>query len=460
MDSDLSLLWEKVLEDIKKEVSFGTYLALFRQTHLLEVTPTTATIAASSLMIIDLLQKRHLSAISTSLKKNCGVELALQFVAKTIPTTKIGDKGMTPLFVPEEKDLPEAVDGGNRKSLSVNGHLPRVRQDYTFENFAVSGSNQLAFVSANSVAANLGSMYNPFFIYGPVGVGKTHLMHAIANDVYQRTPDKKIIYITSEEFTNEVVEAIRSNDTARMKKRFRSAYLLLIDDIQFIEGKERVQEEIFHTFNILIDMGSQICLSSDRPPHEIKRLEKRLSSRFAGGLTVDIGAPDFELKTAILLIKSKKFGHELPIEVAKFVADQAEDTRTLEGYLLRIITQATANGGKIDLDLAKACLGVARVERREQLHVEDVIKHVCSFYNIKPTLLKGPKRDASLVKARQITMFLLKTELGLTFVEIGNILGGRDHTTIMHGVNKIERLKLDRTPVSEDIVGISKMLRR
>jgi chromosomal replication initiator protein len=457
MDSDLSLLWNKILDDIKKEVSLGTFLALFRQTHLLELRTDTAVIAAPSLMVTDLLQKRHLSLVQEIVEKHCNMPLTIHFVVKALPLSEKVKSESSPLFVPEEKDLPQNLDV--KREIVVNGHLPRVRADYTFENFAVSGSNQLAFVSANSVAANLGKMYNPFFIYGPVGVGKTHLMHAIANDVYQRSPEKKIIYITSEEFTNEVVEAIRSNDTARMKKRFRSAYLLLIDDIQFIEGKERVQEEIFHTFNILIDNGSQICLSSDRPPHEIKRLEKRLSSRFAGGLTVDIGAPDFELKTAILLIKSKKFGHELPIDVAKFVATQAEDTRTLEGLLLRIITQATTKGQEINLALAEECLGVAQEERKERLHVEDVIKGVCSFYNIKPTLLKGPKRDASLVRARQITMYLLKNELGLTYVEIGNILGGRDHTTVMHGVDKIEHLSTRGTPVSEDIVGISKMLR-
>src|SRR5882724_5178549 len=284
-------------------------------------------------------------------------------------------------------------------------------------------------------------------------------MHAIANTVYQRTPERKIIYITSEEFTNEVVDAIRNNETAKMKKRFRSAYILLIDDIQFIEGKERVQEELFHTFNILIDNGSQICLTSDRPPQEIKKLEKRLSSRFAGGLTVDIGKPDLELKTAILLKKAEKFGHELPTDVALFLADNAEDTRSLEGLLLRVITQATTSLTGITLELAQLALGNVVQEKRQQLHADDIINYVCSYYNVKHTQLKGPKRDASLVRARQVCMYLLHSELKLTLAEVGNLLGGRDHTTIMHGVEKIEKLVENKEKISEDILGITRSLR-
>ena len=191
----------------------------------------------------------------------------------------------------------------------------------------------------------IGEAYNPLFIYGPTGVGKTHLMHAIANKVYEETPSKKIIYMTSEDFTNEVVEAIRTNDTAKMKKKFRNVDLLIIDDVQFIVGKQRIQEELFHTFNTLVDKGSQIVLSSDRPPTEIKNIEKRLSSRFAGGLSVDIEPPDFELRTAILLIKAKKFEFDLPIEVAKKIAEKILDTRNLEGNLLRIMTEYQTRGG-------------------------------------------------------------------------------------------------------------------
>lgn len=441
----MQAIWEAVLSDLKQTVTKANFITLFQNTHLDSLDNNIATVSAPSTMIIDLLEKRFSAPIKESLEKHSGIEVSLLFIPKSPSTTHQERSG--PLFTTNEQPIKPTI-----------GHLPRVRAEYTFQSFAVSGSNQLAFVSASTIAANLGKIYNPFFIYGPVGVGKTHLMHAIANDVYFKAPEQKIIYLTSEEFTNEVVDAIRTNDTARMKKKFRSAHLLMIDDIQFIEGKEKVQEELFHTFNILIDNGAQICLSSDRPPHEIKRLEARLSSRFAGGLTVDIGKPDLELKTAILGIKAEKYNASVPNDVALFLAEQVEDTRSLEGLLLRVITLATAKDEIITLQLAQQAVGQVEKESKEHLHADDVVKSVCDFYKIKSTQLKGPKRDASLVKARQVCMFLLKFELGLTYAEIGNLLGGRDHTTVMHGVEKVEGLVENKERIKEDIQGITKLL--
>lgn len=454
METDLTKLWETILTDLKANVSKANFNTLFRQTALLSLEDDIATIATPSNMVQDLLQKRFLKTIQEKLAILTKKDVSVLFIIKSVPkkqqaSTDAMDE--SPLFAqPSKEDQPVKA---------VAGHLPRVRPDYTFENFAVSSTNQLAFVSAQRVAEKIGYSYNPLFIYGPVGVGKTHLMHAIANTAYQKHPERKIIYITSEEFTNEVIEAIRHNDTSRMKKKFRSAYVLVIDDIQFIEGKEKVQEELFHTFNILIDNGSQICLTSDRPPQEIKKLEKRLSSRFAGGLTVDIGKPDLELKTAIIKKKAEKLGLEIPTDVAIFLAEHAEDTRSLEGFLTRIITQAHANHMPITRELAEQTMGAVTQEKRMKLHPDDVINYVCDYYHVKTTQLKGPKRDASLVRARQVCMYLLKIELSLTHEEIGNLLGGRDHTTIMHGVEKIKLLVENKEPVFEDIMGISQSLR-
>ncbi len=451
METNLILLWTTILTELKLTVSKGNFGTFLNPTFLLSLEDDIATIGAPSSMIVDLLQKRFSGQIKELLQKQTGHEIDIVFIVKSNPLQPKEPEKTTPLFDPPANGEP------NQKPIQpFIGHLTRVRSDFTFSNFAVSSTNQLAFVSAQRVAEKIGQSYNPLFLYGPVGVGKTHLMHAIANSAYQQQPEKKIIYITSEEFTNEVVEAIRNNDTARMKKRFRSAFVLLIDDIQFIEGKEKVQEELFHTFNILIDNGSQICLTSDRPPQEIKKLEKRLSSRFAGGLTVDIGKPDLELKTAIVRKKAEKFGQELPIDVALFMAENAEDTRSLEGLLLRIISQITANDSSITLELAEKALGSMVEEKRGHLHTDDVIKAVCDFYHIKTTQLKGPKRDAGLVKARHVCMYLLYVEMGITHVEIGNLLGGRDHTTIMHGVDKIRFLVENKEKVSEDILGIKR----
>ncbi len=442
-------IWNNVLKEIKNEISTGSFASWFKQTSLISIDTTLATIGAPSVMIISILQKRYEEIIKTHLKNITGMNPELLFVVKTatVASSEESENKSGPLFVETPVNRPFTI-----------GHLPRVRPEFTFQNFAVSSSNQLAFVSSQTVASHPGMSYNPYFIYGPVGVGKTHLMHAIANFVYQKEPDKKIIYITSEEFTNEVVEAIKTNETGKMKRKFRQAFLLLIDDIQFIAGKERVQEELFHTFNILIDQGSQIVLSSDRPPHEIKKLEKRLSSRFSGGLTVDIESPDFELKTAILLIKAQKFGVDLPMDVAKLLAENVMDTRTLEGLLLQVITKSKTQNIPISIDLAEKVLGKSQEESRGHMHAEDVLRVVCDFYRIKPTLLRGPKRDASLVKARQVTMYLLYEKLKLTYVEVGNFLGGRDHTTIMHGVDKVKKMVDNKSMITEEILGISRVL--
>lgn len=441
MPEDAIKLWEKVLGEIQTEVSNANFLTLFKNTSLLSFEEGVATIAAPSTMVIDLLNKRFYQIIKGVLDKKTDADSKLIFVPRA-PLPKSTQNLEGPLFSFSEKT----------KEI---GHLPRVRPDFTFQNFAVSGSNQLAYVSASTVAKKIGEAYNPLFIYGPVGVGKTHLMQAVANDVYKKSPERKIIYITSEEFTNEVVEAIRTNDTARMKRRFRNLDLLMIDDIQFIAGKERVQEELFHTFNILVDNSSQIILTSDRPPHEIKKLEKRLASRFSGGLTVDVEAPDFELRCAILLTKAKKFNFDLTIDTAKIIAEKTEDTRELEGLLLRVITEASSRQVEINPALAQKALSGNGVPRRAS-HPDEIIRTICEFYAVKPTQLKGAKRDAGLVRARQACMYVLKRDVGLTYSEIGNLLGGRDHTTIMYGVDKIENM-LSNKLVSAESLGIDEI---
>ena len=445
MNIDSNLLWKKVLGEIEIQVSRGKFISLFKPTSLLSFEANVATIACPSTMVKDLLQTRFFQLIKKTLDSHTGINTEIIFIPKIIAHEK-KQYSTSPLFgEATERTLPPR-------------RLERVNPDYTFQTLAVSSSNQLAYVSATTVAQKIGRSYNPLFIYGPVGVGKTHLMQAIANEVYKKNVHLKIIYITSEEFTNEVVEAIRENDTARMKKRFRSVNLLIIDDVQFFAGKEKIQEELFHTFNSLVDVGAQIVLSSDRSPSEIKKLEKRLSSRFSGGLTVDIGPLDFELKTAILLIKAKKHGVDLPIDAAKKIAQNAQDARELEGNLLRIITEAQRKNTQITPSLIDQVLGDIQKQYAAILHPDDIVRGVCAFYKIKLPQIRSPNRNAYLVKARQICMYLLKKKLNLPYVEIGNLLGGRDHTTVMHGVEKINKLFLNKENFGE-IAGITSYLK-
>ncbi len=416
-------LWKQVLAEIELEVSKPVFLGFFKPAKLASINNSVATINSHTPMAGKYIEERYYSLIKRIIDKKTGQNVSLVFLSSGMPQKKVIDTP-GPLFV---------------KDLASHSKIrpPRIRSDYTFESLAVSASNQLAYTAALTVASDPGSKYNPLFLYGTVGVGKTHLMNAIANKAFDESENFKILYMTTEEFTNEVVEAIMEKATGELRKKFRNVNLLLLDDIQFLAGKEKVQEELFHTFNTLVDRGSQIVFSSDRPPSEIKKIEARLASRFEGGLSVDIEPPDFELRCAILVIKSRKYGMEMSLESAKAVAEKIEDARALEGFLLKLAS-ANHQGETIDIELVLPLL-----EKNKQTHVmlrpDTIISAICTFYNIKTTQLKGERRDSYLVGPRHICMFLLKEEAGLTFVEIGNLLGGRDHSTVMHGVEKIKK---------------------
>ena len=436
-------IWQAVLDEIQIEVSKPTYLTFFQNTYLISLENDIATIGAPTYITAQYIEKRYYALIKKSLDKKVNKDVSLIFSTST--RERKLEKDIGPLFTPMptiEKRTPRPE---------------RVRADYTFATFAVSESNQLAYTAGLTVAGTPGGIYNPLFIYGTVGVGKTHLMCAIANKVLEIKSEAKILYLTTEEFTNEVVESIKENATNKLRKKFRNVDVLLLDDIQFLTGKEKVQEELFHTFNTLIDKGGQIIFTSDRPPSEIRKIESRLASRLEGGLTVDVGPPDFELRAAITLIKSEKHRIPLSTEVAKIIAEHVQDARALEGFLLRLSAALVRTPSKeVSKELVLSLLQGAK-KRTQAASPDAVIEAVCNYYNIKTTQIKGSKRDASLVRARHICMYLLK-EQGLTFVEIGNLLGGRDHTTVMHGVEKIEFLIQNNEEKSGEIVSIKRVV--
>jgi chromosomal replication initiator protein len=323
---------------------------------------------------------------------------------------------------------------------------------YTFENFAVSSSNQVAFAASQAVAQNPGTSYNPLFLYGGVGVGKTHLAQAIAHKLLDHDAESTVYFCSGERFMNDLIESIREKTTPRFRRKYRSLRLIIVDDIQFIAGKQTVQEEFFHTFNSIVSAGGQVVLTSDRPPHEIRNLEDRLRSRFSGGLIVDIQNPDFELRTAILLIKAKEKNIQLDIEAAKAISEAILDTRALEGTLLSLYARSlAAKGGLIDLDVVEDFFKVKTERKQEKVSPQDVIKTVCTFYNIKPSHLKGKTRTNRIAMARQIAMYFLRNELNMNLEEVAYVTKRKDHTTVMHAVNKVESMKMKDPSFREEL---------
>jgi chromosomal replication initiator protein len=285
-------------------------------------------------------------------------------------------------------------------------------------------------------------------------------MQAIGIAILIKNPRTKLVYCTGEEFTNEIVEAIRRKTTDEFKKKYRTVKVLLVDDIQFIAGREKVQEEFFHTFNAIWRVSGQIVLTSDRPPSEIKKLETRLRSRFEGGLIVDIQPPDFELRTAILLIKAQQRGINLPIDLAKLIAANVTSTRALEGFLAKIINETQVKNIPLSTELVTALLGTTNGNEgyRRLVKPKEIISAVATHFNLKISELLGTRRLKKVALARQISMYLLRNDLKLPLMEVGRILGGKDHTTIIHGVEKITKLLASSEDLRVDIAGIRKRL--
>lgn len=338
--------------------------------------------------------------------------------------------------------------------LKVRASQIGLRQDYTFESFAVSSSNEMAHAAATAVANNPGTSYNPLFLYGGVGVGKTHLIHAVAHHVLQNNPEAEIIYASGEQFTNEIVRAIKSHNTLQLKNKYRKTDLLLLDDIQFIAGKNSVQEEFFHTFNALTSINSQIILTSDRPPQEISLLEDRLRSRFEAGLMIDIQQPTFELRTAIFLLKAQANKLDIPIELAQRIASQVDSARRIEGIIKKIRSAVELQNLSLDSALIDKILQ-SEVKQNQQKIIrakpQDIIKTVANHYRIKQSAVRGKRRSKELVKARHIAMYLLRNELQIPLEEIGEWFSGRDHSSVIHAVKKIEQDLILNQNVQQDV---------
>ncbi|HKZ34288.1 MAG TPA: chromosomal replication initiator protein DnaA [Patescibacteria group bacterium] len=440
-------LWETALAQIQTDLSPAVFNTWFSGTSILSQEDGVIEIGCSTNFKKEYLEQRFQTLIAEVLESLTKTHHRVKFsvlpsLKKMVPDNSLGE---APLFYNDE------LEEKRRQTRTAQMNL---KPDFTFENFAVSTSNQLAYAAAKAIVQSPGKAYNPLFLYGGVGVGKTHLMHAIAHDIFDLHDAFKIVSCTGEEFTNEIIQAIQTKTTKNFKDKYRSCNLLLVDDIQFIAGKTTVQEEFFHTFNAVQRNGNQIILTSDRPPHEIAKLEQRILSRFEAGMIVDIQQPDFELRTAILLIKAKGKGIPLPLEVAKLVSANIESTRKLEGTLMRLLAESQIRNVPITLDLASSLLGTIMTapSLSKKATPQEVIKIVSEHYSVPSKQLKSSVRRRPIAVPRQILMYLLRTELNLPFMEIGALLGGRDHTTIMHGVEKITNLLSTSETMRADVL--------
>ncbi len=456
---DTVKLWKSVQSELEMSVSEAIYKTAFAKSELQSFHQGVATIAINPGMRLTV-ESRYYSLIKGILDQLTKENTSLVFTS-LVKKSDLKPELAGPLFA-------EQVVRSSQDVASIAKKL-HIRPDATFESFAVSPSNQLAHAAATAVARSPGTAYNPLFLYGGVGVGKTHLMHAVANEVLKKRPHIKIVYAMGEEFLNQIVEAIQKKTGLQLKQRYRSAELLLIDDVQFIAGKQTAQEEFFHTFNAVHREGGQIILTSDRPPSEIAKLEDRLRSRFEGGLTVDVAAPDFELRVAIVNIKAQALNIPVSSQVAQLIASAHTDTRALEGFLRKLLNEVAIKKIEISPETVGRMLNIdpespqpqavsSKQSFSKRVTPLDILEAVSAYFEIKPMHLKGPKRDRPIARPRQLIMYLCYKELKVTLDDIGGLLGGRDHSTVLHGIETIEKELLTNQQMKDALVGIRSQL--
>ncbi len=437
---DAKQVWRAALGELQVSLSPANYETWLRDTELVDVDEQRFRIAVPNGFSKDWLETRYRSLISQTLARIVGYSVQVEFIVGPAPEPAAPVDGAAALGATAERPASQHVRveptrvGGEGGATNLN---PR----YTFANFIVGSANRLAHAASLSVAERPGHAYNPLFLYGGVGLGKTHLMHAIGNQVIARFPRKRVVYATSEKFTNEFITSIQQGKIDEFRGRYRRIDLLLIDDIQFIADKERTQEEFFHTFNAIHEDGKQIVLSSDRPPKAILTLEERLRSRFEWGLIADLTAPDLETRIAILRAKAEEGAVPITSDVIEFIARKVvSNIRELEGALNRIVAFSSMGATPISIELAQAVLSnVLYNPKKRQVTPERIARAVSDYYSVPMDVLQGQKRDKAIVMPRQIAMFLMREETDVSLLRIGAELGHRDHSTVLHACDKITR---------------------
>jgi len=429
------LMWGRAQDIIKKElVNEQTFNIWFGPIKPVSVSDDKIILEVPNKFFKGWLLDRYEKLLISSLERSSGRSLKIEFVFAGT------DESDAPQKTKSEEPKKEAKTFWPfSRQLQESAKEIGLQSKYTFDSFVVGSSNRFAHAASLAVSDSPAKAYNPLFIYGGVGLGKTHLMHAIGQRVLQKMPKSKVLYISSEEFTNHLISAIQNRATVKFREKYRNVDVLLIDDIQFIAGKESTQEEFFHTFNALYDAHKQIVVSSDRPPKEIQALEERLISRFEWGLVTDIQAPDLETRIAILKKKSEKETIVVPEDVFYFLGEKVKtNIRELEGALIRVVAYAKLIGGTVSVDLVKEVLKDMLIEGEKKVTIDRIQKKVSEYFDIKLSDMRAKKRSKAIAYPRQIAMYLARQLTDFSLPEIGDQFGGRDHTTVIHAYDKIE----------------------
>ena len=451
-----SHVWQAVLGEIELTVSHGSFVTWFKNTHLIRSDDSLTLIGVPNVFIKQQLERKHADTIKEILAKN-GVESSrIEFkIHSGLSTNKRVDSDEVVL---EDTPPSRTYNSPAKQSGLTHAYRQGLNEKYTFENFIVGSGNELAYAACQAIAQNPGTKYNPLFIYGGVGIGKTHLVQAVGNAVLHANPNAHVIYITSEQFVQEFLDAIRYKKNTDFAGFYRSADVLIIDDIQFIAGKEKTQEEFFHTFNALHQANKQIIISGDKPPSEIPTLEERLRSRFAWGMSIDMQIPDFETRCAIIQTKAGLHNTSLEPPVVEFLANYVtSNIRELEGVLNQLLAYCEMRGLPPDMAVAQTLFNNDK-KRPKHLSARQVIDKTAKHFQIHMDDIIGPKRDKDIVMPRQVAMYILRSELHLSFPKIAHELGRKDHTTAIHSVEKIEKELASDPHIRQHIIEIKEKL--
>ena len=440
MDAQLNNLWEQALNIIKGEISEISFNTWIKSCTPISISDNILKLSVPNEFTKGILDTRYKDLLIQALKIVTSRKFKIEFYLESdLEEEKENEEKQKE----EKKENTNDVDGSIVVSDEMSATL---NPKYTFQSFVIGNSNRFAHAASLAVAESPAKAYNPLFIYGGVGLGKTHLMHAIGHYILQENPKAKVVYVSSEKFTNELINAIKDDKNEEFRNKYRKVDVLLIDDIQFIAGKERTQEEFFHTFNALHEENKQIILSSDRPPKEIPTLEDRLRSRFEWGLIADIQPPDFETRMAILEKKADVEGFNVPNEVMVYIATKIKSNiRELEGALIRIIAYSSLTNRDVSVDLASEALkDIISNKESAPVTVKTIQESVANYYNLRIEDLKSQRRTRNIAYPRQIAMYLSRKLTDMSLPKIGEEFGGRDHTTVIHAYEKIsENLKTD-----------------